>query len=65
MWLYVAGIERTLSQWQSLFNAADLEIVKIWQAKTGHESVIEVQKVHSDQDWQVTQDAGGLAHTQI
>jgi len=44
MWLHTAGIERTTSQWQKLLDAAGLDIVRIWPATAGGESVIEIQK---------------------
>lgn len=47
MWLHTAGIERTTSQWQKLVDAAGLEIVQIWPAAAGGESVIEIQKPSS------------------
>ena len=43
-----AGIERTLSQWQQLLDAAGLEIVNVWSSKTGYESIIEARVRPSD-----------------
>lgn len=44
MWLHTAGIERTVTQWDRLLNAAGLEIVQIWPSTMGSESVIEIKK---------------------
>lgn len=45
MWLHTSGIERTELHWQSLCKSVGLQIVKIWSADGGKESVIEVKKV--------------------
>ncbi|OOQ90245.1 O-methyltransferase [Penicillium brasilianum] len=43
MWLHTAGLERTVSQWQSLFDQVGLELVKIWSSPKGNESVLEAR----------------------
>ncbi|KAL8708439.1 MAG: hypothetical protein Q9225_007600 [Loekoesia sp. 1 TL-2023] len=45
MWLHTSGIERTERHWQSLCGSVGLEIVKIWSADKGEESVIELKKI--------------------
>jgi hypothetical protein len=45
MWLHTAGLERTLSQWKSLFGTVGLDLVKIWHSARGNESVLEA-RVH-------------------
>lgn len=32
MWLHTAGLERTVSQWKSLFSQVGLELVQIWSS---------------------------------
>ncbi|GFG19126.1 O-methyltransferase, putative [Aspergillus udagawae] len=44
MWLHTAGLERTMSQWMSLFDAVGLELVQIWNIDKGDESVLEVKR---------------------
>ncbi|GFF95335.1 O-methyltransferase, putative [Aspergillus udagawae] len=44
MWLHTAGLERTVSQWRSLFDAVGLELVQIWNTDKGDESVLEVKR---------------------
>lgn len=44
MWLHTAGLERTVSQWEALFDAVGLELVEIWNTDKGDESVLEVRK---------------------
>jgi hypothetical protein len=44
MWLHTAGLERTVSQWRALFDAAGLELVQIWNTDKGDESVLEVRR---------------------
>lgn len=39
-----AGRERTMADWQSLFDSSGLEFVKLWQGKTGTQSVLEARK---------------------
>ncbi|OJJ45913.1 hypothetical protein ASPZODRAFT_98922 [Penicilliopsis zonata CBS 506.65] len=41
MWLHTAGLERTASQWRALLTRAGLDVVHIWDAKRGVESVLE------------------------
>ncbi|UNI14259.1 hypothetical protein JDV02_000906 [Purpureocillium takamizusanense] len=43
MWLHTSGLERTVSQWEALFSKVGLELVKIWRAERGNESVIETR----------------------
>ncbi|KAB8274790.1 S-adenosyl-L-methionine-dependent methyltransferase [Aspergillus minisclerotigenes] len=43
MWLHTAGLERTVSQWKSLFRMAGLELVEIWHSARGNESVLETR----------------------
>ena len=43
MMSFVAGAERTESQWRSLLDSVGLEIVKIWTVTAGAESVIETR----------------------
>lgn len=43
MFLYASGIERTLRQWRELLHSVNLEIVQVWSAPTGAESVIEAR----------------------
>ena len=43
MWLHTSGLERTVSQWNALFGSVGLELVKIWAAEGGSESVIEAK----------------------
>lgn len=43
MWLHTAGLERTVSQWESLFRTVGLELVKIWHSVRGNESVLETR----------------------
>jgi hypothetical protein len=38
-----SGIERTLEQWQSLFQPVGLEIVKIWTIPSSKDRVIELK----------------------
>ena len=45
MWLHTSGLERTVSQWTSLCQSVGLEIVNIWSADRGEESVIEAKKI--------------------
>jgi hypothetical protein len=45
MWLHTSGIERTERHWLSLCKSVGLEIVKIWSADRGEESVIELRKM--------------------
>ena len=44
MWLFFSGIERTMSQWQTLFDAVGLEIVKVWSTTLSKSNVIELRK---------------------
>ncbi|KAL8822816.1 MAG: hypothetical protein Q9191_006457 [Dirinaria sp. TL-2023a] len=44
MWLHTSGIERTEQHWEMLCESVGLEIVKIWPADRGKESVIELKK---------------------
>ncbi|KAK5120792.1 hypothetical protein LTR85_005858 [Meristemomyces frigidus] len=43
MMLYVSALERTQRQWEELLHSANLEIVQIWSAQTGAESIIEAR----------------------
>lgn len=43
MMLFVSGMERTQRQWEVLLHSVNLEIVQVWSAKTGSESVIEAR----------------------
>ncbi|KAJ5594911.1 uncharacterized protein N7459_001119 [Penicillium hispanicum] len=43
MWLHMAGLERTVSQWKRLFDTVGLELVQIWSSPRGKESVLETQ----------------------
>ena len=45
MWMHTSGIERTELHWRSLCRSVGLNIVKIWSADKGKESVIELKKV--------------------
>ncbi|KAJ6446468.1 S-adenosyl-L-methionine-dependent methyltransferase [Purpureocillium lavendulum] len=45
MWLHTSGLERTVSQWKALFAKVGLELVQIWSADRGNESVIEARRV--------------------
>ena len=45
MWLHTSGVERTERHWHSLCKSVGLEIVKIWSADRGEESVIEIKKI--------------------
>ena len=45
MWLHTSGIERTEKHWRTLCEGVGLEIVKIWSADRGNESVIELKKI--------------------
>ena len=47
MWLHTSGIERTERHWRTLCSSVGLEIVKIWSADRGNESVIELKKMKS------------------
>ncbi|KAL8951243.1 MAG: hypothetical protein Q9222_002771 [Ikaeria aurantiellina] len=44
MWLHTSGIERTERHWTALCRSVGLEIIKIWSADRGKESVIELRK---------------------
>ncbi|KAJ5168553.1 uncharacterized protein N7482_004147 [Penicillium canariense] len=43
MWLHTAGLERTVSQWKSLFDIVGLELIQIWSSARGNESVLETR----------------------
>lgn len=43
MWLHTAGLERTVSQWNNLFDTVGLELVGIWSSPRGNESVLETR----------------------
>ncbi|KAJ6010878.1 hypothetical protein N7451_002290 [Penicillium sp. IBT 35674x] len=43
MWLHTAGLERTVSQWNGLFDTVGLELVGIWSSPRGNESVLETR----------------------
>ena len=45
MWTHLSGIERTEGHWKTLCASVGLEIIKIWSADRGKESVIEMKKV--------------------
>jgi len=45
MWLHTSGIQRTLPMWEALLGGVGLEVVKVWNAGGGGESVIEACKV--------------------
>lgn len=45
MWMHTSGVERTERHWHALCNSVGLEIVNIWSADKGEESVIEIKKV--------------------
>ncbi len=45
MWLHTSGVERTERHWHTLCNSVGLEIVKIWSADKGEESVIEIRRI--------------------
>ncbi|KAI4243074.1 MAG: hypothetical protein LQ352_007105 [Teloschistes flavicans] len=47
MLLHTSGIERTEAHWRSLCKSVGLEVVKIWSADRGEESVIEAKKIQS------------------
>lgn len=49
MWLFFSGIERTFSQWQKLFDAVGLEVVKVWATPSSKSNVIELRKDSSKQ----------------
>ncbi|KAI4198040.1 MAG: hypothetical protein LQ350_005551 [Teloschistes chrysophthalmus] len=44
MLLHTSGIERTEQHWRSLCKSVGLEVVRIWSADRGEESVIEAKK---------------------
>ncbi|KAL8776123.1 MAG: hypothetical protein Q9194_003354 [Teloschistes cf. exilis] len=51
MLLHTSGIERTEQHWRSLCQSVGLEVVRIWSADRGEESVIEAKKMEpSEQD---------------
>jgi hypothetical protein len=39
--LVIGGLERTESEFSSLLEAAGLKLVKVWESKTGDQTVIE------------------------
>jgi len=43
MWLFFSGIERTMSQWQKLFDAVNLEVVQVWSTALSKSRVIELR----------------------
>lgn len=45
MWLFFSGIERTMAQWQKLFDAVGLEVVKVWSTSASKSNVIELRKL--------------------
>lgn len=45
MWLFFSGIERTMTQWQKLFDAVGLEVVKVWSTSASKSNVIELRKL--------------------
>ncbi|KAI4108835.1 MAG: hypothetical protein L6R37_000833 [Teloschistes peruensis] len=45
MLLHTSGIERTEQHWRSLCQSVGLEVVRIWSADRGEESVIEAKKM--------------------
>lgn len=45
MMLHTSGIQRTIPMWEALFEGAGLRLVKVWESRTGMESVLEVEKV--------------------
>ena len=44
MWLFFSGIERTMPQWQKLFDAAGLEVVRVHSTSLSRSKVIELRK---------------------
>jgi len=44
MWLYFSGMERTMPQWKILFEAVDLELVRVWSTSSSSCNVIELRK---------------------
>ena len=43
MMMFCSGMERTKHQWETLLAKCGLEIVKIWDARSGFEQVIEAR----------------------
>lgn len=43
MWLFFSGIERTMSQWRKLFDAANLEVVQVWTTPLSKACVTELR----------------------
>ncbi|KAK5128868.1 hypothetical protein LTR85_000201 [Meristemomyces frigidus] len=43
MWLFFSGIERTMSQWQRLFDVVGLEVVDVWSTRLSRSNVVELQ----------------------
>ena len=44
MMVFLSGLERTESQWQTLLESIGLEIKKIWRADAASEAIIEAKK---------------------
>ena len=44
MWLFFSGVERTMPQWQELFDAAGLEVVRVHCTTVSRSKVIELRK---------------------
>jgi hypothetical protein len=44
MWLFFSGIERTMPQWQKLFDAGGLEVVRVHSTSLSRSKVIELRK---------------------
>lgn len=43
MWLFFSGIERTMKQWQKLFDAVGLEVVQVYSTTLSRSNVIELR----------------------
>jgi uncharacterized membrane protein YeiH len=44
MWLFFSGIERTMTQWQALFDAVGLEVIQVHSTTLSRSKVIELRK---------------------
>jgi hypothetical protein len=44
MWMFFSGIERTMTQWQVLFDAVGLEVIQVHSTTLSRSKVIELRK---------------------
>jgi hypothetical protein len=44
MWMFFSGIERTMTQWQVLFDAVGLEVTQVHSTTLSRSKVIELRK---------------------